>query len=205
MEQEKREIIEAINEIRKELGLEPYSLEYLEAKDLEELRKLYSVYFQMREEQRKKLKEEKPRFKLNLKVGLMLAIIVISFLLTDQFLKPFEKSKEQILPFLPISEEGKKEQILNFIVSFGYVKENNPVFILFNQGNTNITSFNVSVDGIEKNYEIVSGLFPLEPYKSLYFQLTGLCDNKTHLIEVVVQHVRTNVTLTNECETGSRI
>lgn len=40
------------------MNLEPYSLEHLEAKDLEELRKLYSVYFQIRKDYRKKLKEK---------------------------------------------------------------------------------------------------------------------------------------------------
>jgi hypothetical protein len=43
-EEVKRELIQKINKIRKELGLQPYPSEFLESKDLEELERLYSSY-----------------------------------------------------------------------------------------------------------------------------------------------------------------
>jgi hypothetical protein len=206
MEEEKRELIEAINEIRKELGLQPYPLGHLEVKSIEELRKFYSTHFRMREDYKKRLKEEK-KFKLNWKVGLLiLCIAIVPFLLLfSQFFKPIEEAIRKTVTPSPEEKKVTEERILKFIVTFGYVEGNDPVLILFNQGNTNITSFNVSVDDGIKEYEVVSGSLPLKPYDSLYFRLAGLCDNKTHLIEVATQNVTTNFTLTDQCEIGSKL
>jgi hypothetical protein len=149
--------------------------------------------------------EERPKFKLNLKVALLIILSIVGIISFLLLIKSQESTKKLLTPFQPISGEKKEKTNLEFVVSFGYVANNNPVYILFNRGNMNITNFSILVDGIIKDYKIVSGSLPLEQYKSLYFEITGLCDNETHLIEVIVENIRKNVTLKDECKIGSRL
>jgi hypothetical protein len=193
MEREKRELIEAINEIRKELGLKPYPLEHLEIKSIEELKKFYSTYFQMREDYRKRLEEK--RFKLNLKTGLLIVVpvmLVISLLLFTQFISKLQEKGRELLSFTPSTEETEvvkqpPEEELKFDVSFGYNTENLSVFLLSNEGTKNITEFTLLVDGEIKDYTIEVGKLPLPPPEILYFSTINLCDNKIHQIEIRIE------------------
>lgn len=199
-EQKKRELIQIINKIREELGLNPYPPGHLEAKDFEELRELYSQYYQMREDYKRKEKERK--LKLSFKVPLVGILILLTITLSIQFVyKPFN------IGFLHPSPASKKEEkeVVSFILTFGYVVGNDVVLILHNKGNVNMTSFNVTVDGTKSDYEIISGSIPVEPLRSLYFLVRDLCDSKNHVIRVTSNNFKAEFNLTNECETGSRL
>jgi hypothetical protein len=188
MEEEKRELIEAINEIRKELGLQPYPLGHLEVKSIEELRKFYSTYFQMREEYRKKLKEEKPRFGPSFKIGLLISIPVICIVVILFLPKVKQLVREtEVSPVYEVNVTQYNRTLLplKFSVSFAYVYNNSATFSLTNEGISNITDFMVKVDDKQIDYTIIQGEFPLETFEMLYFNIEGLCDGQTHTIEVI--------------------
>jgi hypothetical protein len=77
-DQQKQEIIRSINDARKEIGLSDYPAGYLEERDIEELKKLFSQYYQMREEFRTRQQQNKPRIFNTLDMVLM-SISAISF------------------------------------------------------------------------------------------------------------------------------
>jgi len=178
-EQEKREIVEAINGIRKEIGLEPYPLEQLEAKGLEELRKLYSACFAMREAHRKRLKEEK-KFKLNLKTGLLigiLIIVVVSVLLVQAIFEP-------LISLLL----GAQQRGTDFNIWFSYYKNNQSVFFLQNRG-IDISYFKIKLDGNDVEYSIESGKLPLNINEEISFVIKDfICDDQEHEISVTVEN-----------------
>jgi len=192
--QQKREIAQAINDMRREVGLQPYDTASLEEMNTEELERLYRRQVALKETYKKK----KPKSRFNLKIGLLIVILIIlAFILIQLTFKPFGQLGEKLSSFFIPSMREEKQQV-KFVVSFGYIMNNSPVFILYNQG-PNIASLDIRVDGTKKSYEIVSGSLPLETDKSLYFRLESLCDNKTHLIQVIVKSMEANTTLTNEC------
>lgn len=188
-EKEKADLIQAINEMRKELNLEPYPPEHLETKDAKELRKFYYQYFQLREDYRKKSEGEKQRrFRSSLKKGLLIGvtfIVIIISIISIQFISKGGEGKKS-LPFFPFAE-GKK---LGFNISFAYCLSNDPVFVLVNSGNMNISSFATKIDGDDKNYSIVSGELPLEPLQTVDFKIDGMCDDSTHNLTVVSEDVK---------------
>lgn len=203
MEQKKREIIEAINEIRKKLGLEPYSLEYLEAKDTKELEKLFSQYFQMREDYRKGLKEEKPRFKLSLKTGLLVGVLVmvaISFLIMSQSV--WEEGIS--LPFLPTQEKPKETEVyeqIDFNIQTSFKGENNNyVIVIQNNGTENITFSQILIDDREITYEVWPGSYlPLRSMSVAYLEVSKECDGLSHKIKIISDRNKSIETVLDPC------
>jgi hypothetical protein len=103
-EREKEELIKEINKVREELSLTPYPAGYLETKEVEELRKLYHQYFLMREEYKKKLKEW-PKFGINLKFLIIIAVptsILIFIILFQKFQTIISVTKIPEKPTSPI-------------------------------------------------------------------------------------------------------
>lgn len=132
-------------------------------------------------------------------IGIIIILILVGYF-------TFKSSEEikNILPFL--SEKEFKKNNLDFIVTFGYTIGNNTVLILHNKGNVNITTFIVKIDNDIVDYKITSGSLPLNPLRSLYFEIENLCNGKEHFIEVFIKESKVNFTLTKEeCEIGSSI
>lgn len=204
-EHEKKELIEAINEIRKELGLEPYPLEHLETKDIEELKRFYSQYYQMREDYRKRLKEEKPKFKLSLKTGLLIGIPLVAILLIIIIL-PFGQIKEGIVgPVLPAKPTENKTtnetfveipvfestiSIYDFTIQSIFTDQtNNYVLIIQNNGTKEIVLQKMLIDGQDIAYKVLAGSYPpLKVGDAIYLQLQKQCDNSTHSIKIISEN-----------------
>ncbi len=89
---DKMEIIEAINCVRQEMGLEPYSTDALGRLDRERLQELFDKLFEEREKQRDQTKktQEKSKFDFykNLAIGfgsIISLIVIISIVSTLVF------------------------------------------------------------------------------------------------------------------------
>jgi hypothetical protein len=190
---EKGEIIQAINEIRKEIGLRPYPLEELEAKSIEELRELYHQYFVLRENYRKRIKEEK-KFKLNFKTALLIGVpVIVMTLLFFQFTlrKPGETS-------LPLSSKEGKEAVkmnetvkrVDFNIQSAFKgPDDNYMLVIQNNGTENITFSEILVDNKKVNYKIFSGFYPpLVSGGIVYLQLSKSCDGLSHNITIMSEN-----------------
>jgi len=191
MNEEKREIIHEINEIRKEIGLEPYPLVYLETKDIEELKKLYSTYFRLREDYIKRLKEEK-KFKVIFKTMLLIivsTVSIISFLSFFLFLKPRAVNPLQPPPLGPIEKSGNESVIqtsTNFVIESSFKGPENRYFLIIkNVGATNITFSKIMIDNEDVNFEVFSGNYPLSPQSIVYIKIFKECDNLIHQIKII--------------------
>ncbi|MEM5832239.1 MAG: hypothetical protein QXT38_02940 [Candidatus Aenigmatarchaeota archaeon] len=195
-EEEKRELIKSINEIRMEIGLQPYPLEHLESKSLEELRKLYYSYFETREDYRKRLKEGKPRFKL----GLLIAIPIIAFLLI-LIIFPFGRVKERILGSSPVGEIENETiteipmnqpvlAIYDFTLQSVFKDQaNNYVLIIQNNGSKEIIFQKILIDDIDLPYKVLAGSYPpLKVGDIVYLQIQKQCDNFTHTLKIISEN-----------------
>jgi hypothetical protein len=188
-EQEKKEIIKAINEIRKELNLEPYPQEELEAKDLEELRKLFSSYFRMQEEYKRKVKSEK-----TLKTGLLFSIPFFVLILFIAFLflsKPKAVNPKTLPTLQPIENLTKSYEMKNlnytsFVLESAFRgPDENYILIINNNGAKNVTLKEVLVDNEIVKFEVLSGNNPILPQSSTYLKILKKCDNSMHRIKIV--------------------
>ena len=190
MDEEKKEIIEAINKIRKELGLEPYPLSYFEGKDLEELKKLYSAYFQMKEERKEKLKEKK-KFKISIKLFAIIGILggfLFSFFLFYPKLFGYEEKIEEFKASQPLKNESIK--IVSFFVQYSFkLPDNNYVVVIQNNGTENITFSQILIDNENVGYEILSGSYPpLLAGESIYLKLFKKCDGLEHELKIIIEN-----------------
>jgi len=180
MEEQKRNIVQAINDMRREAGLQPYDATSLEELSTEELERLYRRQAALRESYKK---EEKPKFKL--KIGLPISILAISVLALSLFL---------LVPKILAPAQEKKTVQGTVTIGFYNLSSLNSIFMLSNKGSNNITSFSLNLDGKNKNYEIVNGSLPLLPSGNLLFLVTeNLCD-KEHVVEIIID--KKNITLT---------
>jgi hypothetical protein len=199
---EKSEIIQAINEIRKEIGLKPYPLEELEAKSIEELRELYHQYFLLRENYRKRIKEEK-KFKLNFKTALLIGIpilIFISFVVFSLVSGPKAVNPSLLPPLKPEgvldNKTGELIQSINFSLKFSFKgPDENYILVIENNGRGNVTFQKILVDEEAVNFEIFSGEYPLLPQSSVYLKISKKCDNSTHKIKIISEKRSTEETL----------
>ena len=89
---DKMEIIEAINCVRQEMGMEPYSTDALGRLDRERLQELFDKLFEEREKQRDQTKKTQEKSKLdfykNLAIGfgsIISLIVIISIVSTLVF------------------------------------------------------------------------------------------------------------------------
>jgi len=179
-DQQKSELIQAINEIRKELNLQPYSSEHLEAKGVDELRRLYSSYFQMREDYRKRLEREKSKFKFSSKflpLILIPAIAVVGFFLLTQNSSKTPGEITESVYATPIPTIGQPILPQNFSTKLLLIDDSktNLTFKLVNYEVYNINSFDVFVAGDKLNYSIAYDVLPLLPNQSLTFVINTTC------------------------------
>ena len=92
-EQQKKEIIQTINEIRKEIGLQPYDTVSLQEMDIEELKNLY------RRQMALKVGRGKPATKLSFNMKKLLVLIfpiVIVFTIVYFFISPHLSITDQL-------------------------------------------------------------------------------------------------------------
>jgi hypothetical protein len=182
----KEELIKLINDARVELGLQPYPSEYLEEKDLVYLENLWHQWFEMREERRRKLEESK-KFKLNVKIGLLILIpvlIVTSFFIFSFLTKP-QAVNPSSLPSLGPSEVGNKTYTSTFLVETTFKgPEDNYMLVIKNSGIENITFSRITIDEQDANFEIFSGSYPIPPQTSTYIKIFRKCDASVHTIEL---------------------
>ncbi len=89
---DKMEIIEAINCVRQEMGLEPYSTDALGRLDRERLQELFDKLFEEREKHKDQLKKSQERTKMdfyrNVMIGLgsiIVLLVIISIVSTLVF------------------------------------------------------------------------------------------------------------------------
>ena len=68
-----------------------------------------------------------------------------------------------------------KPKEVEFDLVFAHRRDDVSYFFLLNQGDANITSFNVKVDGINLDYFIDSGSLPIEPGEMLFLGLNLEC------------------------------
>lgn len=202
MEQDKKEIIESINAIRKELNLEPHPFDYLEAKDVEELRKLRYQYSLMREDYKKGLKEEKPRFGLNLKVGLLIGIPVIAILAIFMFYFSFTKVEERVTGSV-LSSNFENKTTTPAIYSFNINAiskglDNNYLLIIQNNGTENMTFSNILFEDKQVTYNITGDYPPLKPESIIYVKLSIAYSSDEHIITIFTLENKTLVFNTTE-------
>ena len=188
---EKREIIQAINEIRKEIGLRPYPLEELEAKSIEELRELYHQYFLLRENHKKRIKEEK-KFKFNFKAALLIGVpilIFISFLVFRSISGPKAVNPSLLPPLKPEKFDNETGELMrpeNFALKSSFKgPDENYILVIENLGRETVTFQKILVDEESVNFEVLSGQYPLLPHSSVYMKISKKCDNITHKIKIV--------------------
>ncbi len=196
IEQERIAIIQTINQIRTELGMEPYSDESLGQLDNDRLKALYHQHMEANEKRSQALKEAKPQSRLNMKlflVGLVPIIAVFSILFYMQLAQPEPAFKKNV-PAIPDQE---------FFFNFAHTDGQDAVFSLSNNGKSDIASFDVSVDGSQISHNITSGQLPLKTGENLYFKVSGICDGAGYSVEVYSGGLIKGVTLTTECSMGS--
>jgi hypothetical protein len=188
---EKSEIIRAINEIRKEIGLRPCPSEELEAKSIEELEKLYHQYFLLRENYRKMIKERR-EFKLNLRVGVLIGIpilVFISFLIFHSISGPKAVNPSLLPPLKPEKFDNETGELMrpeNFALKSSFKgPDENYILVIENLGMENVTFQKILVDGESVNFEVLSGQYPLLPHSSVYMKISKKCDGLTHKIKIV--------------------
>jgi hypothetical protein len=188
-EKEKEELIKAINEVRKELNLQPYPSEYLENKEIEELRGLLREYIKIAEEEKRK-----PKIKLGRKPIIIssIAIIFLISLFGFQYItKPKAVNPSQLPPLQPInsnqSSASLSPQINKHPISLQSLfksQDGNYVLILKNEATENVILNNVSVDDNNVNWRIVSGENPILPESMVYISLSTKCDGLNHKAKI---------------------
>lgn len=178
---EKEKLIDAINKVRKEIGLTPYPLGYLEAKDIEELKKFYVSYLELSRSYEKKAK-------LSFKTGLLITIPIVIVILFLSLQLVFKQEKET--RFAPLPE--------GFAVDIGYY--NNQIIFLLRSIGINISSFDVLLDEKNVEYSLISGVLPLELNEEAAFIIEDFfCDNKVHKLTVIVKDIAKEIEFENLC------
>jgi hypothetical protein len=176
--QSKKELIEAINGIREEIGMEQYNYQDLDKKSVEELNKIYTRHESMREEY---MDGHKPGFERRFLLLIPASIIVAAVL---------------YLVFVQgVFNPGPRIYHYEYSINLVYVNGNDGIFSLTNKGD-NITSMNVIVDNYNRDYQLEKGSFPLEKSKTLYFKIWSVCDGNVHLVETKAHGTTSNYTVT---------
>jgi hypothetical protein len=188
-EKEKEELIKAINDVRRELNLQPYPSEYLENKEIEELRGILREYMKIAEEEKRK-----PKTKIGKKaiiVSLTAIIFLISLLGFRYITKPKAVNHSQLPPLQPINSNQSSVALSPQInkppislQSFFKGQEENYILILKNEASVNVTLNNVKVDENNINWRIISGELPILPESMVYISLSTKCDGLDHKAKI---------------------
>jgi hypothetical protein len=188
-EKEKEELIKAINEVRRELNLQPYPSEYLENKEIEELRGLLREYIKIAEEEKRK-----PKIKLGRRaiiISLIALISFISFFSFQYITKPKAVNPSKLPPLQPINSSQSSatlsSQINKPLISLQSSFKNqdgNYVLILKNEATENVTLNNVKIDENNVNWKIISGELPILPESMVYISLSKKCDGLNHKAKI---------------------
>jgi hypothetical protein len=188
-DKEKEELIKAINEVRKELNLQPYPSEYFENKEIEELRGLLREYIKIAEEEKRK-----PKIKLGKRaiiISLIALVSFISFFGFQYITKPKAVNPSKLPPLQPInynqSSVALSSQINKPSISLQSLfksQDGNYVLILKNEASENVTLNNFKVDENNVNWKIISGELPILPGSMVYISLSAKCDGLNHKAKI---------------------
>jgi hypothetical protein len=187
-EKEKEELIKAINDVRRELNLQPYPSEYLENKEIEELRGILREYMKIAEEEKRK-----PKTKIGKKaiiVSLTAIILLISLLGFRYITKPKAVNPSNLPPLQPANFNQSSTALSPIskppisIQSFFRGQEGNYILILKNEASVSVTLNNVKVDENNINWRIISGELPILPESMVYISLSTKCDGLDHKAKI---------------------
>jgi len=185
-EAEKVEIIKEINEIRKELGLQPYSKEYLESKDVSELRGLLREYIKLLEG-----KKRKPKMKFSRKLILTFPIILLIsfFLIIHTLTKPKAVNPSELPPLQPLSEYSQNSslgiyELLISLQSYFKDEKENYVLVLKNEANEYLVFREIRMDDEKVEWKVVSGNYPIPPNDIVYISVSKRCDGLAHMVKI---------------------
>ena len=194
-DKEREEIIKAINDIRSELGLQPYGKEYLESKSTEELRLLLREFIRL-------LEEEKRRKKVKVDNKLLITIVVISlpsllfFIRYSQIGFVGESKLPPIAPIIPPNESwGSYPTYTMYNRSYVSVEgifrdnEDNYVIVVKNEFDGDIAIKRVLIDNEEVKWNIMHGNETLSQNSIAYLRILKKCSALRHELKL-----ETNIT-----------
>jgi len=169
---------------------------------MEELKKLYYLHFQARENYQKTIKENKPKFKFNFKIGIMIVIpvVIISFLLVQFIWKPFgENPLSAISPSktggtVNLNETKMKEEFAR-TYNFTIEKIENGYVTIKNLGVAPIYLLKIYLDGNNVTYNLTSGSLPLNKNQELILNVNNLCDKNSHELMIDASIAKINKTV----------
>jgi len=194
----KKELIDKINEIRKEINLTPFAYEELDRYDYPQLLDFLERNMAMKNSfapnaQNIQNQPKGKSFHLNPILIGIIAIVGISLALVFLPFSPIKNIRQTIEGGIfssnPNSNSNSNQNLkYNFTVSFAnYLLDGNPVFDVTNYGK-DIASFAVNVDGAPTNFTNLNKLPILLGHQDAFSVSGNLCNsNEPHTIDVVVE------------------